>query len=174
LHQSGKHPDLTGIDLMDRPASLPEAIGWHAHDLNDAILLGREFDTVICSETIEHLENPRQVFRSLHALLRPGGSLILTMPNQESIRSYVSLLLGGHFAMFRGNSYPAHITALLRLDLIRICAESGFAPPEFFYSNRGSLPKITMVHWQSFSFGLLRGQWFSDNVGMLTRKLSLA
>ena len=48
------------------------------------------------------------------------------MPNQESIRSYAGLIFAGHFTHFLGACYPAHITALLRLDLARLCAESGF------------------------------------------------
>jgi 2-polyprenyl-3-methyl-5-hydroxy-6-metoxy-1,4-benzoquinol methylase len=171
LHQTGSCHDLAGIDLFDRPTSLPEAIAWHTRDLNEPTFLGREFDTVICSETIEHLENPRQVFRTLNSLLRPGGVLLLTMPNQESFRSLVGLVFGGHFTHFRGNCYPAHITALLRLDLCRICAETGFATPEFFFSNDGGVPKLPVVKWQSISFGLLRGRLFSDNLGIVARKL---
>jgi 2-polyprenyl-3-methyl-5-hydroxy-6-metoxy-1,4-benzoquinol methylase len=172
LHRTRACHDLTGIDLFDRPTSLPDAIAWHTQDLNEPTLLGREFDTVICSETIEHLENPRQAFRTLNTLLRPGGVLLLTMPNQESIRSLVGLIFGGHFTQFRGDCYPAHITALLRLDLCRICAETGFLAPEFFFTDDGGVPKLPFLRWQTISFGLLRGRWFSDNLGMVARKLT--
>ena len=155
---------------MERPEDLPDAIGWHHQDLNDDLSYDEPFDVVICSEVIEHLENPREVFRNLERLTRPGGTLILTMPNQESIRSYVGLLFGGHFTQFLGSSYPAHITALLRLDLIRICKETGFQPPSFYYSNEGGIPKLPLVKWQRVSFGSLRGRLFSDNVAMIARK----
>ena len=60
---------LAGVDLFPRPASLPAAIDWHQQDLNDAVdAAAGPFDTVVCSETIEHLENPRHVFRSLRRL----------------------------------------------------------------------------------------------------------
>ena len=101
--------------------------------------------------------------------LRPGGLLVLTMPNQESIRSYAGLIFAGHFTHFLGGCYPAHITALLRLDLTRLCAESGFTPPAFQFTDDGAIPKLARVHWQQVSFGLLRGRLFSDNVCMLTR-----
>ncbi len=125
---------------------------------------------VVCSETIEHLENPRQTFRSMNQLLRPGGLLVLTMPNQESIRSLIGLILGGHFVQFLGACYPAHITALVRLDLVRLCSEAGFAPPSFSYTNCGGIPKRPSFTWQRASFGLLRGRPFSDNIAMVTRK----
>ena len=160
---------LSGADYLDRPQGLPERIGWTSGDLNQP-LTAPPVDIVTCSEVIEHLENPRAVFRNLFALIAPGGWLILSMPNQESIRSYVSLVLGGHFAAFRGPSYPAHITALLRADLEHMCAETGFEPPEFSYTDHGGMPKKPDLSWQALSFGALRGRLFSDNILMVARR----
>lgn len=171
LHAAGEFAELAGADLFERPAGLPEAIAWHRGDLNEPFDAGRVFDVVVCSETIEHLENPRHVFRTLRSLLRPGGLLVLTMPNQESIRSYVGLILAGHFTLFLGNCYPAHITALLRMDLERLCNEAGFEKPRFRYTGEGCIPKATWTTWRRASFGLLKGRLFSDNVGMAARRL---
>ena len=82
------------------------------------------------------------------------------------------LELRGHFVAFLNDSYPAHLTALLRLDFERLCRESGFEPPRFSYTNRGAVPKCTALDWQSLSFGLLRGRLFSDNLLMVTRRHS--
>ena len=79
------------------------------------------------------------------------------------------LIFAGHFTHFLGACYPAHITALLRLDLTRLCAESGFTAPAFQFTDDGAVPKLTRVHWQQVSFGLLRGRLFSDNVCMVAR-----
>jgi len=171
FHQEGRFTKLSGTDLFERPTELPKPIDWYSQDLNEEINLKNEqYDVVVCTEVIEHLENPRLVFRNIHRLLRNQGTLILTMPNQESIRSFAGLLLGGHFASFLEFHYPAHITALLRLDLSRICSETGFEKPTFYYTNDGGLPKMTSVKWQTISFGLLRGRLFSDYLGMFTRK----
>src|SRR5262249_1188938 len=130
LAETGSFQTLAGIDLFERPPDLPATISWHRQDLNEAVTVGSRFDVAVCSETIEHLENPRQSFRSLYGLLRPGGTLVLTMPNQESIRSLCGLLFGGHFTLFLGACYPAHITALLRMDLVRMCSETGLSAPK--------------------------------------------
>lgn len=163
---------ITCADIMTRPASLPANIHWVQADLNHPLSLpDASFNTIISTEVIEHLENPRFVFREFHRLLRPGGSLIVSTPNQDSIRATVCLVFGGHFAAFLGQSYPAHITALLHMDFERICAECGFAPPQFYYTDHGSIPKLPTLHWQDISFGLLRGKPFSDNVVVVTRKI---
>ena len=169
LGQDGRFSHLAGADLFERPDGLPAAIDWHRQDLNDTVRIDRQFDTVVCSETIEHLENPRHVFRSLHRLVRPGGLIVLTMPNQESVRSFAGLMFAGHFTQFLGGCYPAHITALLRMDLARLCGEVGFAPPQFYFTDFGGIPKLPTVRWQAVSFGLLRGRLFSDNLAMVTR-----
>ena len=96
---------------------------------------------------------------------------MLTTPDQENIRSFLNLIFRGHFAQFRGPDYPAHITALLRLDLVRICAETGFWNPQFLYTDDRWMP-ITRTTWQKFSFNLLRGRLFSDNLGMAVIKIS--
>jgi 2-polyprenyl-3-methyl-5-hydroxy-6-metoxy-1,4-benzoquinol methylase len=170
LHAQGIFKKLAGVDILARPAGLPESISWVVQDLNVEFSVPDAYDVVISTEVIEHLENPRAMVRNNYRLLKPGGLYIVTTPNQESIRSYAALLFGGHFAFFLGKSYPAHITALVRLDFLRILRECGFADISFYYTDQGGLPKSPALKWQSLSFGLLRGRLFSDNIGVVARK----
>lgn len=170
LYNLQRFESLVGVDLFPRPDNLPSEVYWHQQDLNEDIILDRQFDTIICMEVIEHLENPRHTFRCFYSLLKPGGFLIVTTPNQESIRSYAGLLFGGHFTHFLGASYPAHITPLLRLDFTRICQEVGFTPPTFKFTNQGGIPKRPQITWQQLSLGLLQGRLFSDNIVVITRR----
>ena len=168
------YPDrvLAGVDIMERPTGLPEDIVWYSQDLNLEFQLEKEFDVVISTEVIEHLENPRATLRNLFRLLKPGGILILTTPNQNSLRSLCALCVRGHFVAFLEGSYPAHITALTITDLSRILLETGLEDCNFFYTNHGGIPKLPHVTWQSISFGMLKGKLFSDNVGLVARKPS--
>lgn len=162
--------EVVCADILPKPSEFPDSIEWIEFDLNHPLPLGNGiFDTIVSVEVIEHLENPRAVFREFHRLLKPGGVLVLTTPNQESLRSYAGLVLGGHFAAFLGVSYPAHITALLQKDLERLCAETGFGKPRFAFSGDGRIPKLTRWRWQKF-LPFLRGRLFSDNFGTVVRK----
>jgi 2-polyprenyl-3-methyl-5-hydroxy-6-metoxy-1,4-benzoquinol methylase len=171
LTEQGCAGTLTGADLLPRPQGIPDRVGWIQADLNAPLPCpDRSFDAIISTEVIEHLENPRAVFREFSRLLKPGGRLLLTTPNQESIRSLAALIVRGHFVAFLDESYPAHLTALLRRDIERLCGETGFEPPRFAYTDDGAVPKHATVHWQAISFGLLRGRLFSDNLLVMTRR----
>jgi 2-polyprenyl-3-methyl-5-hydroxy-6-metoxy-1,4-benzoquinol methylase len=155
---------VTGADLLDCPPDFDPANWLHA-DLNSQLPLPADsFDTIIAAEVIEHLENPRAMVRELYRLLKPGGTAIISTPNNESWRSIISLLIRGHYVAFCNSSYPAHITALLQTDLERIIIEGGFPAPRFRFTDQGSIPGKPSLLWQTISGGILKGRRYSDNI----------
>ncbi len=170
LLEGGYAGPISGTDIMPRPESIPPSITWLQADLNEPLPIPpASFDNIISTDVIEHLENPRAIFREFSRLLRPGGKLIVTTPNQQSLRSLMSLVLTGHFEDFKDNSYPAHISALLHKDFERICGEAGFSKPEFYYTDSGAIPKFPWKRWEHFGLG---GRWFSDGLAMTATKLA--
>jgi 2-polyprenyl-3-methyl-5-hydroxy-6-metoxy-1,4-benzoquinol methylase len=161
---------VSAADIM-RTGGDPGPVEWIEQDLNEP-LPGHDaaFDLVIAAEVIEHLENPRFMLREIFRLLRPGGTAIVTTPNNQSWRSLIALLFRGHYVAFGDSSYPAHITALLARDLTRIFQEAGFPPPAFHFTSEGGVPGRPLITWQKISFGLLRGPRFSDNILAVARK----
>src|SRR5262249_53598446 len=125
-------------------------------------------DVVAAVETIEHLENPRAFVRELRRLAAPGGWIIITTPNQLSLLSKLTLVVKNHFNAFTDNSYPAHLTALLESDLLRIARESGLVDTEIIYTGSGRIPGTARHYPRDIS--RIRPRWFSDNVVLLARK----
>ena len=167
----GAFASLTAIDLLPRPQDINHQIDWIIADLNKKTALkDKSFDVIISAEVIEHLENPREIAREWFRLLKPGGTLIFSTPNNESYRSLLALLFKGHFVAFGDTCYPAHITPLLRKDIERILQESDFYSPKFLFTNFGRIPKLTQISWQVISGGLLKGLRFSDNLLAVVNK----
>jgi 2-polyprenyl-3-methyl-5-hydroxy-6-metoxy-1,4-benzoquinol methylase len=170
LHAARRFRSLTAVDILPPPTA-SDGIRWLERDLNERTPLpDGAFDLLVSSEVIEHLENPRGLVREWFRLLRPGGTLLFSTPNNESWRSLLALLLRGHFVAFSDTCYPAHITALLRKDLERILGETGFRDARFRYIDNGAVPKFTELQWAKISRGRLRGVRYSDNVLIAARR----
>lgn len=124
-------------------------------------------EVVVSIETIEHLENPRALMRELARLAKPGGLIVVTTPNQLSLLSLLTLLIKGQFNQFQEapGLYPAHITHLLEVDMMRIARECGLVRAKVAYSNQGRMP-YSARHWPS----VFRGRWFSDNLMLAANK----
>jgi 2-polyprenyl-3-methyl-5-hydroxy-6-metoxy-1,4-benzoquinol methylase len=171
LRDAGRYRSITGADLYPRTEAIPADIRWVQGDLNDRLPLGDgSFDLIVAAEVIEHLENPRAMCRELFRLLRPGGRVVVSTPNNESWRALVALIVRGHFVAFGDTSYPAHITPLVRQDLDHVLAEAGFVERSFSFSDVGGVPGMPTRTWQAVLGGRARGLRFSDNVIVSARK----
>lgn len=151
--------DVIRYDLLPVDASFVEI----DLDAGRVPLPNATADVVAAVETIEHLENPRAFVRELHRLVKPGGLVLVTTPNQLSFLSLFTLLTKHQFNAFQESPglYPAHITALLESDLKRIFTESGLREAEIAYSNNGRVP-LSNSRWPSLPG--FRGRRFSDNI----------
>lgn len=125
-------------------------------------------DVVVAIETIEHLENPRAFMRELVRMAKPDGWVVVTTPNQLSLLSLLTLVLKKRFAAFQDVHYPAHITALLEIDLRRIADECGLAEIEINYSAEGRIV-LTPFHFPRM-LSQLFPRMLSDNVLFIGRK----
>lgn len=162
-----------GVDAV-RYDDLPSQTEFISFDLDiGKAPLPEECADVVCAvEIIEHLENPRAFIRELVRLTKPGGLVIVTTPNQLSVLSKLTLILKNQFNAFQEapGLYPAHITALLEIDLIRIFTECSLTEVQIEYSHYGRIP-FTPWHWfRSLGF---HGRAFSDNILCVGQKLKI-
>ncbi|MGY1844625.1 class I SAM-dependent methyltransferase [Modestobacter sp. SYSU DS0875] len=86
------------------------------------------FDMVVCVETLEHVENPRQVLRSIRSLLRVGDRLLVSTPNVTHPHSRLKMFLRGAPYIFGPEHYyqPGHITILPDWMLTEHVRQAGF------------------------------------------------
>jgi 2-polyprenyl-3-methyl-5-hydroxy-6-metoxy-1,4-benzoquinol methylase len=164
----GRFASYTGVDVVRYDGFPADGQFVEADaDAGAVPLPDGSFDVVAAVETIEHLDGPRRFVAELVRLLRPGGWLVVTTPNQLSLHSLLSLVLRGYFAAFAEapGLYPAHLTALVETDLLRIARERGLADARIVYTDRGRVP-LTPLHWPR----PLRGRRFSDNLLLAARR----
>ncbi|HEX7174431.1 MAG TPA: methyltransferase domain-containing protein [Pyrinomonadaceae bacterium] len=158
-----------GVDLV-RYEGLPHDVEFVRAELNGEALplADGSADAVVSAETIEHLENPRAFMRELARVVRPGGWVVVTTPNQLSLLSLLTLVVKRRHAAFQDVHYPAHLTALLEVDLRRIAAECGLHDVTVEYTGQGRVV-LTPWHYPRF-LARLAPRLCSDNLLMIGRK----
>lgn len=113
----GVEPSQTAANYAHDRFDLPVFCGR----LEDAGFPEASFDVVTLWDVLEHVHEPRQVLSEIGRVLRPGGLLVMSLPNPDSLEAR---LLGRYWL---GWDLPRHLNlfrpALLRSHLAR----SGFA-----------------------------------------------
>jgi 2-polyprenyl-3-methyl-5-hydroxy-6-metoxy-1,4-benzoquinol methylase len=81
----------------------------------------QQFDCIMCSHVLEHVHEPRDLLIKLKAALRPGGELLLTLPNALSG-------MRRHFgANWRGLEAPRHLSIPSESRLCQLLSDSSFS-----------------------------------------------
>ena len=158
-----------GVDAV-RYEGFPATASFVEADLNRGPIPvpDASADIAISIETIEHLENPRAFCRELVRIAKPGGWILVTTPNQRSVVSLGALVTKEHFSAFRNNNYPAHQTALLDTDLLRIASENNLRDRAIEFTRSGRMPFSAAHFPRALSSAFPRA--LSDNVLMVARK----
>jgi len=60
---------------------------------------GAPFDTIICTNVIEHIEDDEQVLRNFREVLKPGGRVVILVPHDPKLYTAVDKTLG-HFRRY--------------------------------------------------------------------------
>jgi 2-polyprenyl-3-methyl-5-hydroxy-6-metoxy-1,4-benzoquinol methylase len=82
-----KNHEVLGIDIskesIEKASKLNtfENVSFKHLAAEHLIQQGKKYDVVVCSEVIEHLDEPSIVLNELRYLLAPNGILIVTVPN---------------------------------------------------------------------------------------------
>ncbi|MBI2705401.1 MAG: methyltransferase domain-containing protein [Actinobacteria bacterium] len=121
---------LVGIDLDEAGVKEAEAAGYEAYaadcrdrDALEALALAPA-QVVIAGEVIEHIDDPGSFLRGLHALVAPGGQLIITTPNAYGLFNvFASLAL-------REINHPDHVLMFTWRTLTNLASRYGWKPVE--------------------------------------------
>jgi SAM-dependent methyltransferase len=86
-----------GVDVSESAVRAARLRGMDARLVADAALLpfpDRSFDVALCIEVLEHLFDPEGAAAEIRRVLRPGGTLVVSVPNCAFWRRRVDLLTG--------------------------------------------------------------------------------
>lgn len=87
------------------------------------------WDVVVLRHVLEHLPDPRLAMARIRALLKPGGHLLLEMPNVEGLAKQwgrIATRTGLHRRRFDPAMVPGHCCEYSRRSLAALADRSGF------------------------------------------------
>jgi SAM-dependent methyltransferase len=129
-YPAGGHPPARRVDVFADAMQLP--------------LAGESFDTVLCTQVLEHVPEPLDLLREARRVLRPGGHLVLTAPQYNAL-----------------HGEPQDFYRYTRYGLDHLARKAGFAvkviaPIGGFIS---LFTFVTTIHCAPLRLWPLRGLW---------------
>lgn len=101
LKEIGRCGEATGIELMEEPANIARKYVDNlivADIENDQLnLQPGYFDCILCLDVLEHLRDPWKILSNLFCFLKPGGVLIVSLPNLRYRTIIFDLLFKARF-----------------------------------------------------------------------------
>jgi SAM-dependent methyltransferase len=134
--------DPSEAELARRVSGLP------VHHLSDLKRLeGARYDGMTLLNVLEHVNRPVELLSELRRLLRPGGALVLIVPNNWLAFWRMKRGIGTRQASFAANEHILHFRPA---SLRRLLQRSGFARVEVIApiveSAHGSLTRVPAKH----------------------------
>jgi SAM-dependent methyltransferase len=98
VREAGLFTELHGVDLIASSVDAARAKGVEAQvvDLDRERLpyADGEFDAVTMLAVLEHVFDPYGIIEDVHRVLRPGGVLVIDVPNVGSFSNRLRILFG--------------------------------------------------------------------------------
>lgn len=132
LKRIGRATRAGTVDLVRAEAPDPDLDFQLAGNLDDEAFVESviadegPFDTVLCLDVLEHLVDPWRLVEQLHRGMRPGGVLIVSLPNIRHYRVSVGLLFRGRWTLQdAGIMDRTHLRFFVRDTAIELATHSG-------------------------------------------------
>ncbi|TRX60129.1 methyltransferase domain-containing protein [Fulvivirga sp. M361] len=84
--------NVLGVDISEKAIKKAKEtntqpnVDFKVISAEDLVAEGTKYDAIICSEVLEHLDNPSALLHTINEILKDNGSLVVTVPNGNGPR----------------------------------------------------------------------------------------
>lgn len=121
--------EVVGVDADREALAEAEKLGIETRwaDLDEPLPFeGASFDVVVAGELLEHLRDPSRLVAEADRVLRPGGTLVASVPNAYRLKNRLRFLLGR-----KPEDDPTHLQMFSADDVRALLA--GFEEPQLHF-----------------------------------------
>jgi 2-polyprenyl-3-methyl-5-hydroxy-6-metoxy-1,4-benzoquinol methylase len=122
---AGHH--VTGVDFLEIPGVRDRTDRFFRADLEQGLPseIGTGYDVVVAGDVIEHLSRPTRALRQMRDVLRPGGEILLSVPNFGHWYPRLRVVTGRFGYDRRGILDSTHLRFFTRATLRRTVRAAG-------------------------------------------------
>ncbi|MGW1029263.1 methyltransferase domain-containing protein [Streptomyces sp. NPDC002577] len=119
---------VTGVDYIEVPGVRQRCSRFVLADLEEGLPedIGEGYDYVVAGDVIEHLSRPEQLLCQVRDVLRPGGQVLVSVPNFGHWYSRLRVALGLFDYDRRGILDETHLRFFTRGSLRRTVRAAGY------------------------------------------------
>lgn len=116
--------NVSGVDFSTLAVERAHSVGLNVKqgDLMSAAFKDNAFDVVLFNHSLEHMYDPIKTLQEAYRILRPGGALVLYLPNAGSVEAR---LFGKWWVSW---DLPRHLLHFDRKTVERLVTTVGFEP----------------------------------------------
>lgn len=121
---------VTGLDVHEADGVRSRTSSFLVADLSTGIPeeLDSSFDVVLAADVVEHLADPSSLLRDIVGRVRPGGSVVVSVPNIAHWYPRLRLLSGRFDYDQRGILDATHLRFFSRRSFLRLARSVGLEP----------------------------------------------
>ena len=153
--------NITGIDISQEAIILAKkkyGSNYYCGNLESFIKKTKEKPGyIICTELIEHLENPIHFVKNMLSLVSKGGKLIVTTPNK----------IDRNKSIWDTDLPPVHLWWFTRKSITKIAERVNCKIAFFNFTNYFQQKLIYKDHFLNFSASQLRTPTFDENYKLI-------
>jgi len=137
------------------------------HPFSAADVGDRDYAAICAIEIVEHVENPSAFLRSCAAVLKPGGTLIISTPNVESIAARMQWFLRGCPRIFSDHEVRQnrHISMLWSQGFEVLIEHAGLRVVDRQLLGRFRMSRSLLTPIKRLGYRLLAGLLSGDTEG---------
>jgi 2-polyprenyl-3-methyl-5-hydroxy-6-metoxy-1,4-benzoquinol methylase len=150
---------IGGVELFPESAKIAQQrLDWFCVGNIEGMDLPIEkasLDLILCLDVLEHLVDPWNVVARLDALLKPGGAIVVSIPNIRYFKASLGLVVFGNWRYEQeGTLDRTHLRFFTKKTAIELMQSSGLHCDRII---GGGLEKGRKARWLNFlTLGLLR------------------